>query len=235
MVFRIFSRTDNPEELGVKEDDLVFATDEVYKNIKTDPLDPIPYLYAARLNEFLSRVNQEKADERLDKAEESLNKAKSLNEKNPYIYFELGQVYIFRGELRKAIEFFDEGISIKPDVDLGYWYKGVTYLDIGEIKKGEEFIEQAEERGYEKNISDIHRLLRIYTPLKDYPAIIEIYSEAIELQPTNAQFYASLATTYKENKEIDKAIETARRVGELDPELKPEAEAWIHILETMYK
>lgn len=235
MVFRIFSRTDNPEELGVKEDDLLFALDEVYKNIKTDPLDPIPYLYAARLNEFLSRINQEKAKERLNEAEQLLNKAKSLNEKNPYIYFELGQVYIFRGEPRKAIEFFDQGISIKPEVGSGYWYKGVTYLDMGDMDKGEESIKQAIERGYYKNVSDIHRLLRIYTPLKIYPAIIELYLEAIELEPTNAQFYASLATAYKENGEIDKAIETARKVGDLDPELKPEAEAWIHMLETMYK
>ncbi|MBA7631721.1 hypothetical protein ES703_39256 [subsurface metagenome] len=235
MVFRIFSRTDNPQELGVKEEDIAFAVDEAYKNTKTDSLDPIPYLYTARLNEFLSRVNQEKAEERLNEAEQLLNKAKSLNEKNPYIYFELGQVYIFRGELKKAIEFFDQGISIKPDVELGYWYKGVTYLDIGEIKKGEEFIKEAEKRGYKKSVSDIHRLLRIYTPLKDYPAIIELYLEAIELEPMNAQFYTSLATAYKENKEIDKAIETARKVGELDPELKPEADAFIHMLETMYK
>jgi len=235
MVFRIFSRTDNPEELGVKEEDIAFAVDEAYKNIKTDSLDPIPYLYAGRLNEFLSRVNQEKAEERLDKAEESLNKAKSLNEKNPYIYFELGQVYIFRGELRKAIEFFDEGISIKPDVDLGYWYAGVTYLDMGEIEKGEEFIKKAEERGYKKSVSDIKRIIKIYVPFKDYKKIIELYKEAIELQSDNAQLYASLATAYKENGEIDKAIETARKVGELDPKLKPEADAFIHMLETMYK
>ena len=36
MVFRIFSRTDNPQELGVKEEDIAFAVDEAYKNTKTD-------------------------------------------------------------------------------------------------------------------------------------------------------------------------------------------------------
>jgi len=235
MVFRIFSRTDNPQELGVKEEDIAFAVDEAYKNTKTDPLDPIPYLYTGRLNEFLSRINQEKAEQRLNEAEKLFKKAASLNEKNPYIYFELGQVYIFRGELRKAVEFFDQGISIKPEVELGYWYKGVTYLDMGEIEKGEEFIREAEKRGYKKSVSDIHRLLRIYVPLEDYPAIIKLYLEAIELEPANAQFYASLATAYKENGQIDKAIETARKVGELDPKLKPEADAWIHMLETTYK
>jgi O-antigen ligase len=235
MVFAVFSKTDNPQELGVKEDDLVFALDEVYKNIKTDPLDPIPYLYVARLNEFLSRINQEKAKERLDKAEESLNKAKSLNEKNPYIYFELGQVYIFRGDFKKAIDFFDEGISLKPEVELGYWYKGVTLLTMGNIKGGEDFIRQAMERGFVKSVSDIYELLRVYVPLKNYPKIIELYLEAIKLQPTNAQLYASLATAYKENGEIDKAIETARKVGELDPKLKPEADAWINVLRGQYK
>ena len=236
MVFRIFSKGDNIQRFGVGKEDIIFAIDEANKNIKTDSLDPIPYLYAGRLNEFLSRiVDESEAKERLNEAEELFRTAKSLNEQNPYIYFELGQVRIFQNRFEEAIEFFDKGISIRPEVEIGYWYKGVTYLDMGEIEKGEEFIDEAVKREYKKTVSDIHRLLRIYVPLKDYPAIIELYLEAIELEPTNAQFYASLATTYKENKEINKAIETARRVGELDPELKPEAEAWIHILETMYK
>jgi len=126
MVFRIFNKTDNPQEFGVGEEDIVFAIDEIKKNIETDSLDSIPYLYAARLNEFLSRLNQEKAEERLNKAENLLEKAKSLNEKNPYIYFELGQVRIFQNKFEQAIEFFDQGISIRPEVELGYWYKGAA-------------------------------------------------------------------------------------------------------------
>jgi len=232
MVFRIFSKTDSPEELGVKKEDIMFAIDEVKKNIKTDSLDPIPYLYAGRLNEFLSRMlASEEAEEKLLEAETLFKKAASLNEKNPYIYFELGQVRIFQNRLEEAIEFFEQGISIRPEVELGYWYKGATYLDMGELEKGEEFIKKAEERGYEKSVNDIHRLLRIYVPLKDYSAIIELYLEGIELQPKNAQFYASLATAYKENGEIDKAIEAAKMVGKLDPEKKAEAEAWIRMLE----
>jgi len=239
MVFRIFNKTENPEEFGVKKEDLYFALDEVYKNIRTDSLDPIPYLYAARLNEFISRVIQkqdvERAKEMLNETERLLKKAVCLNEKNPYIYFELGQVKIFQNKFEEAIKFFSQGISIRPEVELGYWYAGVTYLDIGEIEKGEEFINQAVERGYSKSVNDIHRLLRIYVPLKDYPAIIELYLEAIKLQPSNAQFYTSLATAYKENGEIDKAIEAAKMVGKLDPEKKAEAEAWIEMLEREYK
>jgi len=239
LVFRIFSKTDNPQELGVKKDDLIFALDEVYKNIKTDPLDPIPYLYTARLNEFISRVEQEKdvekAGQRLEEAERLLNKAKPLNEKNPYIYFELGQVRIFQNRFEEAIEFFDQGIAIRPEVELGYWYKGITLLNMGQIKQGEEAIKQAMERNYYMNMKDVHQLLRIYLPLKNYPKIIELYLHAIKLEPTNAQLYASLATAYKENGEIDKAIEMARKVGELDPKLKPEADAWIRMLEGQYK
>ncbi len=234
LVFRVFSKGDNIQRFGVGKEDIIFAIDEANKNIKTDSLDPIPYLYAARLNEFLSRViSSEEAKERLKEAERLLEKVMPLNEKNPYIYFELGQVRIFQNRPAEAIEFFEQGISIRPEVELGYWYIGVTYLDMGEIEKGEEFIKEAEKRGYKKSVSDIHRLLRIYVPLKDYPAIIELYLEAIELEPTNAQFYTSLATAYKENKEIDKAIEVARKAIEVDPKLKAEADAFIHMLETL--
>jgi len=235
MVFRIFNQTERPEKFGVKNEDLYFALDEVYKNIETDYLDPIPHLYAARLNEFISRIEQEhdieKARERLDEAERLLDKAVSLNEKNPYIYFELGQVRIFQGKLGEAIEFFERGISVRPEVALGYWYAGVTYLDVGEIEKGEEFIKQAVDREYIKSVNDIFRLVGIYIPLKDYPKIIELYLEAIELEPENAQLYTSLATAHKENGDIDKAIEIARQAIEIDPNLRAEAEAWIRMLE----
>ncbi|RLG23353.1 hypothetical protein DRN85_09500 [Methanosarcinales archaeon] len=239
VVFRVFSYTSTPEKFGVEREDLYFARNEVYKNIETDPLDPIPYLYAARVNEFISRVEQKedvnKAKEMLDEAERLLNKAKELNSKNPYTYFELGQLQIFKGNLEEAIKYFDEGIKIRPEVKLGYWYKGVTLIDLGRIEEGEAMIKEAEKRGYKKNLSDINRLIERYIDLKDYPKLIELYKEAIELQPNNAQFYARLATAYKENGEIEKAIETAKKVGELDPKLKAEAEAWINMLKSQLK
>jgi len=243
-VFNVFSKGDDVQKFGVEKEDITFALDEIYKNIKTDPLDPIPHLYAARLNEFLSRIiDPKEAEEKLKEAERLLEKTIILNKKNPYIYFELGQVRIFQNRLKEAIKFFEQGISIKPDVELGYWYKGITYLDMKEIEKGEESINQAIERGYSKSVNiergysksvnDIHRLLKIYVPIKNYPKIIELYLEAIKLQPNNAQFYASLATAYQKNGQIDKAIETARMVGELDPTKKSEAEAWINMLKSM--
>ena len=239
VVFRVFSYTSTPEKFGVEREDLYFARNEVYKNIETDPLDPIPYLYAARVNEFISRVEQKedvnKAKEMLDEAERLLNKAKELNSKNPYTYFELGQLQIFKGNLEEAIKYFDEGIKIRPEVKLGYWYKGVTLIDLGRIEEGEAMIKEAEKRGYKKNLSDINRLIERYIDLKDYPKLIELYKEAIKLQPNNAQFYARLATAYKENGEIEKAIETAKKVGELDPKLKAEAEAWINMLKSQLK
>jgi len=239
VVFRVFSYTSTPEKFGVEREDLYFARNEVYKNIETDPLDPIPYLYAARVNEFISRVEQKedvnKAKEMLDEAERLLNKAKELNSKNPYTYFELGQLQIFKGNLEEAIKYFDEGIKIRPEVKLGYWYKGVTLIDLGRIEEGEAMIKEAEKRGYKKNLSDINKLIERYIDLKDYPKLIGLYKEAIELQPNNAQFYARLATAYKENGEIEKAIETAKKVGELDPKLKAEAEAWINMLKSQLK
>lgn len=233
-VFRMFSKGDDVEKFGVKEEDIVFAINEVYKNIETDSLDPIPYLYAARLNEFLSRiVEPEEAGKRLEEAERLIEKAGSLNDTNPYIYFELGQVRIFQGKFDQAIKFFDQGINLAPEAPYGYWYKGVTYLDIGEIEKGKENIAKAAELGYRGNISDIHRLLKIYVSLKDYPEIIKLYLRAIELEPDNVDHYTSLAAAYKENGQIDKAIEMARKAGEIDSNLKPEAEAFIRMLEAM--
>ncbi len=234
VVFRIFSKTDDPRKFGVTIDDMQFALDEVYKNIEKYPRDYNSYLYGARLNEFISRVEQEenpqKAKQRLEEAERLLKRAIELNDTYPYIYFELGQVKIFQNKFEESIKYFDQGLELNPDVALGYWYKGRAYLLLGQEEKAEKLIKLAYEKGYTKTVEDIRKLIQLYIEEKNYPKIIELYKEAIKIQPQNAQFYASLAKAYQENGQIDKAIEAARKVGELDPSKKAEAEAWIETL-----
>ena len=222
---------------GITKEDISFTLDEVYKSVEANPLDPFPYLFAARINALLSRiVDVSEQEDILNKTVKFLEKADVLsNKQNPFVYFELGQVRIFQKQPEEAIKLFEQAIILNPKVNLGYWYAGVMYIRTGEIEKGEDYINKAFNLGYTKNMADIRNLITAYAETKNYPKIIELYLEAIELEPENGQHYASLATAYKENGQIDKAIETARRVGEVDPNLKAEADAWIRMIEGLYK
>ena len=74
------------------------------------------------------------------------------------------------------------------------------------------------------------RLINLYSKVGKYYKIIDLYQAAIKLQPKNAQYYASLAATYKAVGDIENAILVARKAGEIDPEFKDEAEAFINSL-----
>jgi len=68
-------------------------------------------------------------------------------------------------------------------------------------------------------------------PLKRYDLIEKLYLQAIDLEPKNVLVYVSLATTYGKMHNKEKAIEYANKALELNPNLKPQVEEFIKIIE----
>lgn len=52
---------------------------------------------------------------------------------------------------------------------------------------------------------------------KDYPAAIEAYTKAIDLDPTNPVFYSNRAAAYSSSGDHDKAVMDAEKAIEVDP------------------
>jgi len=218
----------NQIEGRAKQELLNYAIREVKKNTENHPLDYIPYLYLGRL--YILLIPEEAGAG--EKAEESINKALSINDKNPRVWYELGQAYLSQKKYDEATKTFKQALELNPEVAQSHWFLGISYAKAGELEEAIKYIEQATEKGYDykKSVSNIIRLIDIYGRLGDYYKIIDLYKAGIELQPQNAQWHASLAAAYAKIGDYDKAVELALKSAEIDENFKEEAEAFIKSL-----
>ena len=89
----------------------------------------------------------------------------------------------------------------------------------------------AKEKGYDVDSKvSLFQLLEAYLEIKSYEELIEIHEKLIELEPDNAQYYATLAYNYKVIGNYEKAKETAEKMLELFPEMKEKVEEFLKTL-----
>jgi len=209
---------------------LELAIEAEKKNAQEFSNDYVCWLYLARLCTTHYAYFKEEAI--LDLGEQAINEALVLSPDFPKNYFELGQIKLLRNDYQSAIKALGQAVALNPDAPVSHWYLGLALAEFGDIEEGLLEINKAIEMGYAYSVklTDIERLRKIYTELEDYGKLAELYEKAIELEPNDAQLYASLAAAYEKSGQIDKAIEAARKIGEIDPELKAEADAWIEML-----
>ena len=217
------------EEGKLDKESLSYTIEEVEKNIKNHPFDYIPNLYIARM--YILLIPEEPATAG-DKAEAFIEEALSINDKNPRIWYELGQARLSQKKTDGAIEAFQSALALNTEVKESNWFLGMAYLKANEEAQAEEYISRAIELGYnyKKSTKDLGVLINLYGSLGDYLRVISLYKSAIELQPKNPQFYASLAATYKIVGDIENAIFYAQEAGKLDPSFKAGTEEFINSL-----
>lgn len=138
--------------------------------------------------------------------------------------------------MKKAIALLEEAAKIRP-------YYTRTWLLLGAYNRdlmknyGINTAEQtaaAFEKAYQlspKRAETLIELNNAYIQTKNYPGLVKTYSALIELEPNNAQNYASLAFVYKELGQIEEAKKTALKIIELFPEHRAEAENFLKTLD----
>jgi len=217
------------KENRISEETLNYTIEEVKKNIETHPLDYIPYLYVGRM--YIMMINEREGVG--EKAEEYINGALAINDKNPRVWYELGQAQLSQKKDQAAIKSFERALELNPNVRESNWFLGMTYVQADEEEKAVKYIDKAIEMGYnyKDSINDIMRLIDLYSKVKDYYKVIDLYKEAIAEQPDNPQFYASIAATYRAVGDIENAIFYAQRAAEINSDFKEETEAFINSLQ----
>jgi len=136
-----------------------------------------------------------------------LKKRIANNPKKAYNYYSLGNVYYFKGEYNKAIEYLTKAIDLEPKKpkNAKYCYsRGINYIWLKE---------------YDKAIADYSKAIKleddnakyydirgkIYNSLKEYDKAIADHSKAIKLEDDNAKYYLSLARTLCSISDFDRA------------------------------
>ncbi len=147
-------------------------------------------------------------------------------------YYNMGVAYAKKDQLDESIKSLQKALELNPNVRESNWFLGMAYAQADNVNEAVKYTNRAIELGYpyKENLSDILRLINVYKEVGDYDKIIELYKLAIDEQPNNVQFYASLAATYKEAGDIENAILYAKKAVEIDPKFSSESEAFINSL-----
>ena len=208
---------------------LYYSIEQVKKNVERFPLDTSPYLYLGRMYILLI----DKDPQAGDLAEENINKAIKLNDNNPRIWYELGQAQLSRKKYQESYQSFKKALELNPKVVISYWFMGSAAYYVGNYQEAVFYLEQALKMGYvdyKESVSDLIRMIKIYNEVGEYYKIIVLYKLAIDIQPNNPQFRASIAIAYAKVGNFEMAIQEARKAGEIDPKFKDEAERFIKSL-----
>jgi len=166
------------------------------------------------------------------KAEETFKKAVSLAPSFPQPRISYIKLLLENGETEKAETQIEEILKLNPDIPEINYFSYIILKSEGKKEEALNYLVKAIEGGIQiSNINLITGLVKELIPLKRYDLIEKLYLQAINLEPKNVQIYVSLATTYGKMHNKEKAIEYANKALELYPNLKPQVEEFIQIIE----
>ncbi len=198
------------------------------KNAAENPHDYLPELYLSRLNIILG-----KSDPKSPYNDEALNHAmKALSYSQTFVrtYYEVGQVYLNKKDYTKAIIAFQKAVDLNPTVGTSYWYLGAVQMQAGQTAKAVVNMQKAMDLGYVLSENDNLNMATVYIAQNDFPHLVTVYENLVKLQPTKAQYLASLAVAYARVGRIDDAVHTAHLTVQLDPNFGPEARNFVQSL-----
>ena len=229
----------------VVRDAYVVAIDGIDKNIRENPKDYLPYLYASRLNILLG--SDDSTSPYFDKALAYSYKALELSPTFIRTHYEIAQAYLAQKNYPKAMEYFQSAIDLNPDIGVSYWYMGTTKLESGDLKGSNEYMDKAFTAQYPHLPleQEYLRLISLYLEKEHYAGIANIYERLISTtlieiylgmedsedaharlmgrDPGNPQYMASLAVAYAKLGRIDDAVTMTRRAVEIDPSFEHDA------------
>ncbi len=71
---------------------------------------------------------------RMDEARELLEKLLEVFKYNPVFYYNLGNIYVEKGKYLKAVDAFEEAISLAPLFERAYYNLGCVYFQLREVE-----------------------------------------------------------------------------------------------------
>jgi serine/threonine-protein kinase len=152
-----------------------------------------------------------------DLALESLSQAIVLDPGNPYLHAELGQAYVGMGDPEAAIAEYNLAIESMPEEGWFYGLRASVYRELGDVGAAVEDLNTAidltpNEPGYYAELADIH-----LWDFNDPQTAIDLFDQAINIDPDIAWFYAASAVAQRELGDIDGALASHNQAIELDP------------------
>ena len=198
----------------IKQEFYNFTKAKIEEKVKQTPNDARYTAFAAG---FFNRFAQ--YDEAMNYAEKSIE----LSPKKQSFYFELGTVYLGKGDPKKAFEIFKKAYDLEPASPESkiIYIVGAIYTKNDAVLK-----EILPQMNVESFISD-NRILRAYADIGDINTVIAILTERLKKDPTNMQYKLSLASAYLQIGQRQTAINLIQEMIKQDPTFKEQGESYI--------
>ncbi len=215
--------------------DLVEA--EMKKGVEQNYLDFRPHLFLGEL--YVSAYHFSGREEYLVRAEQTLQKAIQLSPTNQQGYWNLAEVKIAQGKIAETVSLLQKAVALEPKLGSSHWYLSTAYKIAGEYKLALKEVYAARDNGYEwkNNEEDIKKVIEIYQLAGEDPHLINNDQDLIELclailkaDPKKFDVWASLAASYANMGQFEKARETATKLMEINPASAPQVKEFLKTL-----
>lgn len=160
---------------------------------------------------------------RFDEAILVLERALESSPKKQQILFELGTAYVNSGNPKAALEKLKTAYDLAPEFGEAKVLYAIGAIYAKDLKLADSLLANFEER----DVAFEERILVAFSAIGDYSHTSEILKTRIKLDPENPQHYFSLAASYLKGGNKFAAISELRRVGEIMPAAKKQADYFI--------
>lgn len=149
-----------------------------------------------------------------------LLKAKELNPNSPYIYDDLGLVYIAKGRPDLAIQNFEKALEIKPDYTPALNNLGTAYLAQQEWDTAISIFKKInKDLLYATPYMPLSNIGWAYYNKKRYNLAKKYYLDALKMEPKFVPALRGLGLTYIALGDYSQAIKTLEKGAKLAPSL----------------
>jgi tetratricopeptide (TPR) repeat protein len=130
---------------------------------------------------------------------------------------EQGEIYEQKGELDKALEYYQQAAKESPNCTLAYLRQGQVYVKKKYISKAY-FITKRAQLLEPKNPEILYTLGVIRTYQHEYPDAVKFIRQSLDIKPGTAVVYIDLGDAYMRMGKLQEAVECFRKAVELAPD-----------------
>ncbi|MFH1656777.1 MAG: O-antigen ligase family protein, partial [Candidatus Nealsonbacteria bacterium] len=203
------------------------------KNIEKNPKHVLNFILAGEYINILIKEKNKLTENIFIETEENLKlkeqsdyffkKALELSPKRQLILKDWADTQTITGQYLKAEKNLEKCINLNPFYCRCSWYMALNKGYQKDYQEFEYYSKIAKENNCKiESIESLQEVVNMYIRNNDYNGLIETYPKLIPITADpleKAQLYASLATSYKEIEEMEKAREQVLKILELIPSL----------------
>lgn len=134
---------------------------------------------------------------------------------DPFLYNAIGRLEYWRNNLNEAIENYTKAIEKDPNIALYLENRALAYEGLGKIELAENDYGAAISLG--PNIYGLNSYGILKAKLNEHQKAIELFSKAIEIDPSHAILFENRGVSRKQMKEFDAAFDDIQNAIRLEP------------------